>query len=924
MRTRSLPAVLLTVFTLLAAAALFAQSGKVTGRVLDSTGSVMPGVRIRLYQGEKVVREGTSTPNGEFEISAGPGDYKLEVNAPEFDTYTEMVKVTPDMGPLSITMSLAQITEHVEVTETRTEISIDPDSSLQATVLTKEVIDALPDDEDELTQYLTDIAGSRGGAGGTATFVIDGFTGGRIPPKDQIQEIRISNNPFSSEFSGIGYGRTEIITKAGTGDIHGNMFFEARNSIFNARDPFLTTKDGSPAVKPDAQTENFQSNFSGPIIRNRLSLNLNMRRFYNENTNTIRAIVPASDGTPQNYSAPLVSPNDNKNVNARSQFAINKNNTLYVNYQNQHQQRRDQLFGGPTTLADRASDNMVRNSEFQVRETSVLKNSIVHEVRFEYRRDFSRTTPRLNAQAINVLDSFNGGGGQNNSLGSNRNIEADNLLMYSGARWTVKTGFQSLYRLDHSLQQNNFIGTFTFSNLADYVAGLPLQFTQTRGNPLLDDTQFELAAFVQNDWKMTKKLNLSFGARYEAQTNIHDYNNIDPRMGFAYELTKTLALRGGAGIFHQRLEVNTFEGLSRLNGALQQQIIIQHPTYPDPFAGGNLSLIPITIRTEARDLVTPYTSDASVSLEKTLPKGLGLTFSWYTSRGVHLYRSRNVNAPLPGTFVNPDPTRGPVFQLESTGNSRSNNYTIGWQETVRNKWNVRIFGNYTLGYTNNDTDGWTSLPVNSYDMHSEWGRAGFDMRHRIFTGANWNMPWTVNMNAQMNWNSSRPYNITTGKDDNNDGVINDRPIDPVTGKMIARNTGVGAGLFNLNLNIQKTVRLKRGEQSGPGGRAGNNGPNVGNNFVEPQQRGGGFPGGGNFPQQRGPGPGRPGGNGGPNNGGFNQSSGPTLTFRVQFQNALNNVQYGNYVGTLTSPFFGHAISTARPSRQLELSLRFNF
>src|SRR5207237_8562115 len=135
---------------------------------------------------------------------------------------------------------------------------------------------------------------------------------------------------FSTAYSGIGYGRTEIITKAGTGEIHGNMFFEARNGALNARDPFLVTKDGSPAVKPPSQTENFQSNFSGPIIRNRMSMNLNMRRFYNENTNTIRALIATPDGTAQNYSAPFTSPNDNKNVNARSQFAINKNNALYV------------------------------------------------------------------------------------------------------------------------------------------------------------------------------------------------------------------------------------------------------------------------------------------------------------------------------------------------------------------------------------------------------------------------------------------------------------------------------------------------------------------------------------------------------------------------------------------------------------------
>src|SRR5262249_15665459 len=481
-----------------------------------------------------------------------------------------------------------------------------------------------------------------------------------------------------------------------------------------------------------------------------------------------------------------------------------------------------------------------------------------------------------------------------NSLRKNRRLEMSNLLMFSDKKWTVKGGFQSLYRSNHSLQQNNFIGTFTFSSLADYIAGRPLQFTQRRGNPLLDVDQLEVASFIQNDWKMTPKFNLSFGARYEAQTNISDHDNIDPRIALAYQLTKTMVLRGGAGAFHQRLDEQIVEGLFRLDGTRQQQIIILRPAFPDPFLGGNTALVPITRRTQASDLVTPYTTDASVSLEKSLPKGLGLTFSWYTSRGVHLYRSRNTNAPLPGSDVVPDSSQGPVFQLESTGNSKSNNYTIGWQKRLRNKWNLRLFGNYTLGYTKNDTDGWQSLPVNSYDMRSEWGRAGLDVRHRFFTAANWTMPLGLNITQQVNWNSSRPYTITTGRDDNNDGIINDRPIDPLTDKMIARNTGVGAGSFNINLSVQKTVPLKGSEKSAPDTRAGNNGRNGVNNFAEPQL------------------------------GSNRQNTGPTMTIRAYFQNLLNTVQYGNYVGTMTSPFFGHAISTARPARQIELALRFNF
>src|SRR5689334_9409083 len=269
MRMRNLLSLLLT---LLIASATFAQSAKVKGRVMDTSGSVMPGVQVKLYQADKVVSEGVTTGTGDFEIPANSGDYKLEITAPDFNTYTEMVKVSPEMSPLAVTMELAVIAQNVEVTETRNEISIDSDSSLSTTVLGRDFIDALPDDEDELAAYLQQIAGTRGGAGGNASFIIDGFTGGRIPPKDQIQEIRISNSPFSAEFSGIGYGRTEIITRAGTGDFRGQMNFQFRDESLNGRNAFNVHPDGTEAKRPPYQARNFNTNFSGPIIRNKLSL----------------------------------------------------------------------------------------------------------------------------------------------------------------------------------------------------------------------------------------------------------------------------------------------------------------------------------------------------------------------------------------------------------------------------------------------------------------------------------------------------------------------------------------------------------------------------------------------------------------------------------------------------------------------------
>src|SRR5262249_8757128 len=147
MRMRNLLSLL---FPLIVASATFAQSAKIKGRVMDTSGSVMPATQVKLYQGNKIVTQAITSETGEFEIAINPGDYKLEIAAPDFNTYTEMVRVTSDMAPLAITMELATISQNVEVTETRTELSIDSDASLSTTVLGRDFIDALPDDEDEL------------------------------------------------------------------------------------------------------------------------------------------------------------------------------------------------------------------------------------------------------------------------------------------------------------------------------------------------------------------------------------------------------------------------------------------------------------------------------------------------------------------------------------------------------------------------------------------------------------------------------------------------------------------------------------------------------------------------------------------------------------------------------------------------------
>jgi len=882
MKKRKLLLAQLALFSFLIAAMVLAQSSRLTGRVMDSSGLVMPGVPIKLYQDDKVIKEATTGADGTFEIVVDPGEYKLEIAAPDFNIYSEMVQATPDIRPLSVTMQLAQITQSVEVTETRNEISIDPDSSLTTTVLEGEFIESLPDDEDELTRYLQQIAGSRGGAGVGETFVIDGFANGRVPPKDQIQQIRINNNPYSAEFGGPGFGRVEIVTKPGTSDYHGTMNFMFKDDSLNARNPFAI-------IKPAYQQRNLNSTFSGPVVRNKVTLNLTARNFSIDDSDTIRAILPTGQ-----LATPVVMPRLNRALNARTQWALTTNNTMNLNIDYRKLDNANQGVGG-FNLAERASDRLVHDKGFQLRDTAVLSKTLIHEIRFQYRDDSNRQTPRTDDIAINVLDSFFAGGAQNRAASNDRMVEFSNLLMYSGRKWTFKSGFQGVNRMNHSLSENNFGGTFTFSSLADYLAGRPVTFMKNGGEPELDVNQFELATFLQTDWKAAKKFNLSMGVRYEAQTNISDRNNIDPRLGFAYQISKTLALRGGAGVFHQRLDIDTVAQLFRLDGSHQQQFVIRFPSFPDPYLNTNGSpapLPPASLRVVAAGLADPYNVNTSVSLEKALPKGIGLTLSLDSIRGVHLYRSRNINAPLPGSLTRPDLSQGNVNQLESTGLAHSLNYTVGFRQMLRNKWNLNVFANYTLGHSMSDTDRPFGLPANNYDLHSEWGRAGEDLRHRFLTGVNFRLPWGITVNTAVNARSNRAYNITTGYDDNGDTVLNDRPVG------VKRNTGIGPRAFDMDFGLTKTINLKSTENPGSASTGGVN------TFGEPQQ--------GRFPRR-----GKPSGSNG-------RSPGvPRMSFVVNIQNLLNNQQLNGFSGVMTSPFFGRA-NSARNPRQIEVGLRFNF
>src|SRR5262245_45777332 len=795
-----------------------AQTARVSGTVVDPSGALVAGTEVVLIgPGNTRIAATKTGPDGMFTLDAAPGSYALEISAEGFEKIVQGISIATNNKPITVALSVAKITQEVEVQENATQVSLDPESNQTALVLKEDDIQSLPDDEDELVNYLTQIAGPRAAAAGGVQFIIDGFLGGRLPPKDQIREIRINTNPFTTEFSRAGFGRIEIVTKPGTGRMRGNFNFNLRNDSLNA------TQFNAPAKLPYSR-QNFQANVSGPLIHDKLTVTLSGQRNDSFNTTIIKALT---DTGPFNSS--VTQPNLRENFNIRGQYGFSQTNTLNFNIEWASNTRSNQGVG-QFSLPERASSSAQKQYGFQFRDTAILSPRFIHETRFEITENRNTTTPFTQARSINVLDAFSAGGAQNTSETNNKSYLFGNALIFNSKGFTLKVGTEGDYYRNRAFNQSNFLGTYTFSSLDAYLAGAPTTFSINQGDPLIFISQFEFGAFVQTDIKLSNRLLISPGLRYQIQNHLKDYNNFDPRVSLAYQVNKSTVLRLGVGTFHQTFSVGNFLQLQQLNGTHQTQLVIRNPSFPDPFDGGIVESIPSSLRVMSNNLVSSYTNNASVSVEKSLNSASTISVAYDFIRGNHVYRSRNINAPLPDSFVRRDPTQGNIWQLESSGLSSFSGITLGYRTRLHGSTN--LFANYTYSSSYNDTDGPFSQPANNYDLHSEWGRSSDNQRHHFQAGINGRLPGNVSVNTTLRWNTGRPYTFTTGFDDNGDTVLNDRPFG------VSRNSATGPGMFDTSINVSKTISLFKGERASvpgeglpdggfPGGNRGNGGGGFG-------------------------------------------------------------------------------------------------
>ena len=815
MRARLLPLFALTISVLLYPHSMPAQSpapaspattsaqtipAAISGTVSDQSGAKIAGAAVHA-ESNSVQRDAVTDNTGRFALDLPPGTYRFDILSPGFETYARpnvLIGGKP-LRPLLVTLRVAGENEVLTV-DANPAASTGAGDNQSALVFKKEQLDTLSDDDATLQQQLLAIAGGDGQH--PPQIYVDGFTGGRFPPKSSIREVRINQNPYSAQYDGLGFGRIEIFTKPGSDKLHGFLQTQGNSSAFNARNPFT-------GVQPPYHQIYFDGNLSGPLGK---KTSFFLGSSYNDQQNN--AVVNAVILDPTNNQAPFSSavpnPVTNNTQSLRLDRQLTTNNTFTARYE-YNQTTATNSGVGLLVLPSEGLNNNTTTQTLQVGNTQIVNPHVISETRFQYIRTRLQQSAVSNAPTVIVQGSFSGGGSPAQAVRDNQDrYEFQEYLSVEHGKHFIRAGARYRLLRNSNLSTGNYNGQYTFPTIAAYqitqeglAAGLnptqirasgggATQFSLTAGRPSAAILTGDIGLYAEDEWKATKTLTLNYGLRFETQSAIPDHSDPAPRFGFAWAVHQHekrpawFTLRGGSGLFYNRFDSGSLLTSVRQNGITQQSYFVTNPdTYPNLPVPTSLTGTAPTVYRVDPNLRSSYDIASGLTVERSLGKIGSITVNYLNFRSVHQYLSLNINAPLPGTYNPADPTSGTrplggtgnLYQFSSQGVSRGNiifsNYNLHPA-----KW-VSIWGFYVNQHFNSDaTDGPNgagAFASNSYNVAQDYGRSTFNITHRLFTGASLNLPRGITLEPFLIATSGSVFNITTGSDNNGDTIYNDRP-----------------------------------------------------------------------------------------------------------------------------------------------------
>lgn len=819
------------------------QSGVLDLRVADFTGGILVGAAVTLQDaGSGEVVNVETDEQGEIEIDGlAPGAYILTVVFPGFEPYIDSgLTIEPGRTELDVTLELAAVASEVTVARDPREAATDPRGDSMTTTLSEEDLELLPEDEEDLRQMLSDLAGA------DAEFAVDGFVDGEMPSRSQIQEIRIRRNLFSADQHGRGRSRVEVITRPGTERWRSTISFGFRDDALDARNAFSPVE--TPQQRKQASVE-----VEGPLVPNRTSISVEVEGESAYDTDTIVAATP--DGS---FDGVVRQPSAETDVSVGLKHALTGSQMLRIDFGRNDGEDENLGVGGFDVLERAYSQRQTRHW-LRAGSTGALAGRFYNEVGVQARWSEIDSLPETFGPAVRIPDTLTTGGASVSGGRFERSIELHEKLDVPWRSHTFSAGGLFTWSRYDSDETDNANGTFTFNSLEAFEAGLPTTFTAWRGDPRVAFSMFRGAVFLQGDFRIREDLSLGVGVRQEWQSFVDRKLNLAPRIGATWSPAEDgrTTIRVGAGVFHDWYEASTYEETLQVDGLRGQEIIIESPGYPDPFGGGRSPVVlPFGRVQQSPDLELPTIREAFIGTERRLGESFRLDLSYFWGDGFNQLRARNVNAPLPdGT--RPDPNVGNVIEIRSIGHSREHTLRTGFNG--RFPWRSAFFAvRYSWEHNRDDGGGAMSLPADN-DNPDEWGPASNDVRHQAYVMTSLDIVPDLRLSVNMRAESAPPYTITTGRDDNGDTVFNDRPLG------IGRNSARGEGEFRMDVRL--TWQIGIGARSTPAGGGAREQRGRGGRSRDPEYR-------------------------------------AETELYLRAYNVLNTVNYTRFRGALTSPFFG--------------------
>jgi hypothetical protein len=815
----------------------------IEGVITDPTGAVIPGAHVQAGTGATGVTDATGhyvfacVPVTSTTITAGADGFAQAIGRAHSHA--------GGSAHVSLRLTVASVRTDVQVNA-----NADDNRTAGSTVLGTEAVQRLSDDPDDFLRQLQAFAAGGGGPSGHALVTVDGFqNGSALPPKSSIASIRVNPDLFSSEYQTVPWlgARIEIETKPGAGPWHGALFFADSASPFNATDPLSVT--ATPAGK-----RRYGFELGGPITQKKSDVFLALEKRDIDEFNVVDAVTLSSTETPEPLQQSLPAPQRLWIGSARADWQLRSNDLMTVSFAANVNNLGNQGAGG-LVLGEAGYNSLVSEYDLRLLNAQTVNANMLHETRIGYTWKRTEQTPLSIAPSVQVAGYFLGGGSTSGDLNNReRDLEADDDVILSRGRHTLKFGIQTLGVFEHDYDPDTFNGAFIFGGgsapvldannnptgetttitaieqyrraVASLPGGTPTTFQTNSGTPLVPFTQWRLAWYLQDVAKLTNHFTLYSGFRYQIQTAPGSFTNFSPRVGLNWALDQksTWVVHLRAGLFSSAVDPGYALQVDRLNGIRQQQKTTYAPDFQNPLTPVAGSISVNTLYQFPRTFRQIPSFGTQFELEHEFPHHWHAEGDFNYGANWDQIRVRNINAPMVAGSVGlaPDPIAAllalrPIapnenlFLYEKLAHMRGRFLVLSLRQNDYKRFGVSAFYVHMTGvrsdggFRGEDTSG-AANPQSSYSEQGESSRVDWQTSGLFGLMGNVKLPLKAEFSTELFASSGTPYNITTGTDANGDGDFNDRPSYASSQGPGVYNTQFGLLTINtVNGNVQRNI-----------------------------------------------------------------------------------------------------------------------